>query len=62
MVTYPDVKVEVLVFYRLDVEAYRGYRRDNLADLPCVSATPPSLLRGKRTLSLYRSVVFPALS
>ena len=44
--TYPDVEVEVLVFYRLDVEAYRGYRRDNLADLLCVSATPPGVLRG----------------
>jgi hypothetical protein len=31
--TYPNVKVEVLVCDRLDVEAYRGYRGDNLTNL-----------------------------
>jgi hypothetical protein len=31
--TYPDVEVEVLVRYGFDVESYRGYCGDDLADL-----------------------------
>jgi hypothetical protein len=30
---YPDIEVEVLVLYRLDVEAYRRYCCDYLTDL-----------------------------
>ena len=31
--SYPDIEIEVLVSYRLDVEAYGWYRGHNLADL-----------------------------
>ena len=31
--TYPDVKVQVLVRHRLDIEAYCWYRGDDFADL-----------------------------
>jgi hypothetical protein len=35
---YPDVEIEVLVCYRLDVEAYCWYGCDYLADLSWLSA------------------------
>jgi hypothetical protein len=31
--TYPDIEVEVLVIYRLDIEAYCGNGGDDLANL-----------------------------
>jgi hypothetical protein len=34
-VTYPDVEVEVLVRYGLDIEAYCWYCGHDLADLNC---------------------------
>lgn len=60
--TYPDVEIQVLVCYRLDVEAYCWYCCDYFANLlPVVS--PRSASRwNMHTLSLYSSVVLPALS
>jgi hypothetical protein len=63
---YPNIEVEVLVRDRLDVEAYCGYRGDDLADLRWAFGQYEPLLhvldQMPHTFNLYKSVVLPALS
>lgn len=44
ILTYPDVKVEVLVRHRLDIEPYRRYCRDYFANLLRLSIQTPACI------------------
>lgn len=69
--TYPDVEVQIPICDRLDIKSDGGNGSDNLADLETrvvsigAANAPETRYCAQdwyHTLSLYRRVVFPALS
>lgn len=61
---YPDVKVQVFVSNRFHIETDGRYGGDNFSDLGRIDQHSVFESKGSPTptLSLYRRVVFPALS
>ena len=59
---YPDVKVQVFVSNRFHIETDGRYGGDNFSDLGKIDQHSVLESKGRQTLSLYRRVVFPALS
>ncbi len=59
---YPDVKVQVFVSNRFHIETDGRYGGDNFSDLGKIDQHSVLESKGSQTLSLYRRVVFPALS
>lgn len=59
---YPDVKVQVFVSNRFHIETDGRYGGYNFSDLGIIDQHSVLESKGFQTLSLYRRVVFPALS
>lgn len=59
---YPDVKVQVFVSNGFHIETDGRYGGDNFSDLDKINQHYVLVSKGPQTLSLYRRVVFPALS